>query len=39
LKKQRACVPCPPGFTTDGVLGASMPSQCGECRFAPFLAP
>ena len=30
LKKQRACVPCPTGFSTVGVLGAASPNQCGE---------
>jgi hypothetical protein len=30
LKKQRACVPCPSGFTTDGQSGARLPSACGR---------
>ena len=28
LKKQRACVPCPTGFTTNGTTGATSPLQC-----------
>jgi hypothetical protein len=32
LKKQRACVPCPSGYTTEGVMGAVVPTQCGECH-------
>lgn len=30
LKKQRACVPCPSGMTTDGKTAAAAPSACGE---------
>jgi len=28
LKKQRACVPCPTGYTTNGAIGASTPTAC-----------
>jgi hypothetical protein len=31
LKKQRACVPCPTGFTTNGTVGATSPTQC--CKY------
>ena len=30
LKKQRACVPCPTGFTTNGRVQQTMPHACGE---------
>jgi hypothetical protein len=29
LKKQRACVPCPTGFTTNGLTGQYSPAACG----------
>jgi len=32
LKRQRACVPCPTGYTTFGVMGATSPTQCSESR-------
>lgn len=32
FKKQRACVPCPTGYTTNGVTGAISPTQCGAYR-------
>jgi hypothetical protein len=32
LRKQRACVPCPPGYTTAGVTGSVSISACGESR-------
>lgn len=30
LKKQRQCIPCPTGFTTDGAAGQTSPSACRE---------
>lgn len=33
FRKQRACVPCPTGFTTNGVDGATTPLACGECTM------
>jgi hypothetical protein len=30
LKKQRACVPCPTGYTTNFVTGAVSPTQCSK---------
>lgn len=30
MKKQRACVPCPTGFTTNGKLGQTSANTCGE---------
>jgi len=30
MKKQRACVPCPTGFTTKGRTGAVAPTACGK---------
>jgi hypothetical protein len=35
FKKQRACVPCPTGFTTNGLVGATAPSACGEQCCCP----
>jgi hypothetical protein len=34
MKKQRACVPCPTGYVTNGVTGAKAPTACGT-PFAP----
>jgi hypothetical protein len=33
-KKQRACVPCPSGFTTAGVVEAKSPTACGMYLIA-----
>jgi hypothetical protein len=33
MKKQRACVPCPTGFSTNGRTGASSPTACGERQW------
>jgi hypothetical protein len=30
LKKQRACVPCPTGFTTKGMTGMTRPEACSK---------
>lgn len=30
LKKQRACVPCPPGYTTEKVVGEAITPQTGQ---------
>jgi len=30
LKKQRACVPCPPGYTTNGTVGRTSVRACGK---------
>jgi hypothetical protein len=30
MKKQRACVPCPPGYTTNGATGQSSAAACGK---------
>jgi len=30
LKKQRACVPCPPGYTTNGTVGQTSVRACGK---------
>jgi len=30
LKKQRACVPCPPGYTTNGAVGQRSVRACGK---------
>jgi hypothetical protein len=32
LRKQRACVPCAPGFTTAGLSAQRSSQACGECR-------
>jgi hypothetical protein len=32
LKKQRACVPCPTGFTTKGLDGRTRPEDCSESQ-------
>lgn len=39
MKKQRACVPCPTGFTTNGRTGQTLPTACGECYASPPTAP
>lgn len=31
LKKQRACVPCPTGFSTKNQTGSRKPTDCGAC--------
>jgi hypothetical protein len=30
MKKQRSCVPCPPGYTTNGATGQTTAAACGE---------
>jgi hypothetical protein len=32
MKKQRACVPCPTAFTTNGKTGQMSANACGERR-------
>lgn len=34
LKKQRACVPCPTGFTTGNKTRQMRPPACGKCWMA-----
>jgi len=37
LRKQQACVPCPPGFTTNNVTGRGSSEDCGESSCAQCL--
>jgi hypothetical protein len=34
LKKQRACVPCPTGYSTMGATAKTAATDCGECAPA-----
>jgi hypothetical protein len=34
LRKQRACVPCPPNYVTNGKTGQTSPMQCSEYKRA-----
>lgn len=31
FRKQRACVPCPTNYKTNGLTGRTSPMQCGRC--------